>query len=125
MLSPCIFGIRESELNHCGPDVVSFARWLDLANRWTEPQRRHGGIASIGVMHYWVTRDLSAEHKPDRAFASDVLLGAVGTFMGHPFPVPGEHCLSCPNLACRPDWSKAAASSAAEGEPISSPPTLA
>lgn len=107
------------------PDVVSFARWLDLANRWSDPANRQWGIQSIGVMHYWVTRELSAEHKPDRAFATDVLLGAVSAFTGHPFPVPGEHCLSCPTLACRPDCIEAAECSTAKDEPISSPPPLA
>src|SRR4051794_30554883 len=51
------------------PDVVSFARRLDLANRWMDPANRHWGIESIAVMHYWVSRDLSAEHRPDREFA--------------------------------------------------------
>jgi len=103
------------------PDVVSFARWLDLANR----ANRGWGIESFGVLNYWVTRDLSAEHKPERAFATDVLLGAVGVVRGSPFPVPGEHCLSCPNRACRPDCVEVAACSTAKDEPISSPPPLA
>jgi hypothetical protein len=85
------------------PDVVSFARWLDLANRWIEPANGHRGIQSIGVMHYWVSRDLSAEHEPDREFATNVLLGAAGGVTGNPFPLPGDHCLSCPTRACRPD----------------------
>jgi len=115
-------GIRSKPLR---PDVVSFARWLDLANRSTAPANRQWGIQTIGVMHYWVTREQSAEHKPDRAFATDVLLGAVSAFTGHPFPVPGEHCLSCPTLACRPDCIEAAECSTAKDEPISSPPPLA
>jgi hypothetical protein len=85
------------------PDVVSFARWLDLANRWTALTNHHWGIESIGVMHYWVNRDLSAEHQPQRAFATKVLLGAASVIQAYPFPVPGEHCKSCPNRACRPD----------------------
>jgi hypothetical protein len=85
------------------PDVVSFARRLELGNRWTEPANRHWGIESIGVMHYWVERDLAAEHKIGLSFASDVLLGAVSSFTGNPFPLPGEHCLACPTRACRPD----------------------
>ena len=72
------------------PDVVSFARWLDLANRCTDPANRQWGIESIGVMHYWVTRDLSAEHKPDRGFATDVLLGAVSVVRGIHSPCPGS-----------------------------------
>lgn len=93
-------GIRIKPLR---PDVVSFARWFDLAKRHTEAANRHWGIQSIGVMHYWVTRDLAAEHKTEAAFATDVLCGAAGAFTGNPFPVPGEHCLSCSTLACRPE----------------------
>lgn len=106
------------------PDVISFARWLDLANRCTDPVKRHWGVESIGVLHYWVTRDLSAEHKPDRGFATDVLLGAVSVVRGTPFPVPGEHCKSCPHRACRPDCIEAA-SSAVKDERISSLPAPA
>ncbi|MGA2116341.1 MAG: hypothetical protein ABSH56_16490 [Bryobacteraceae bacterium] len=60
-------------------------------------------IQSIGVLHYWVDRDLAPEHKPDLRFATDVLLGAVTSVTGNPLPVPGKHCLSCPARACRPD----------------------
>jgi len=102
------------------PDVVSFARWLDLANRWTNPANQHWGIESIGVLHYRVSRDLSAEHKTDRGFATDVLLGAVSVVRGTPFPVPGEHCKSCPHRACRPGCIQAA-SSAVKDERISAP----
>ena len=85
------------------PDIVSFARRLDLTNRWVDPANRCWGIQSIGVMHHWVNRDLFAEHNADFGFATDVLLGAAGVVTGHPFPVPGDHCLSCPTRACRPD----------------------
>jgi hypothetical protein len=85
------------------PDVVSFARMLDLSDRWSDPSNRHWAIETIGVMHYWVARDFHLEHKIDRNFSSDVLLGAVGVITGNPFPLPGEHCSSCPTRACRPD----------------------
>ena len=85
------------------PDVVSFARRLDLGNRWTAPENRHWKVNSIGVMHYWVSSDLSAEHKVDREFAAEVLRGAVNVFTGPAFPAPGDHCLLCPTRACRPD----------------------
>ncbi|HXB68731.1 MAG TPA: hypothetical protein VNY05_10830 [Candidatus Acidoferrales bacterium] len=85
------------------PDIVSFARRFDLTNRWLDPANRHWGIQDVGVMHFWVTRDLSAEHKADYASAMNVLLGAAGVVTGYPFPVPGDHCLSCPTSACRPD----------------------
>jgi hypothetical protein len=68
------------------PDIVSFARRLDLGHRRIDPSNRHWAIQSIGVMHYWVSRDLSAEHTADYVFASDVLLGAAGVVTGHPFP---------------------------------------
>lgn len=85
------------------PDIVSFARRLDLANRWTDPANRHWGVQSIGVMHFWASRDLSAEHTSDRDFATDVLHGAVGVVTGNPFSIPGDHCRFCPTRACRPD----------------------
>jgi len=93
-------GVR---LKRLVPDVVSFARRLDLEKRWMDPANRHWGIESIGVMHYWVSRDLLAEHTTEREFATDVLLGAVGVVTGAPFPVPGNHCRLCPTRACRPD----------------------
>ena len=64
---------------------------------------RQWKINTIGVMHYWITSDLSAEHKLDREFAAESLLGAVNAFTGPPFPVPSDHCTSCPTRACRPD----------------------
>src|ERR1035438_3492350 len=70
------------------PDVVSFARRLDLGNRWIDPVNRRWKVNTIAVMNYWVSSDLSAEHKLDREFASEVLLGAVNVFIGPPFPVP-------------------------------------
>lgn len=85
------------------PDIVSFARRLDLGHRWIDPANRHWAIQSIGVLNYWVSQDLSAEHTPDYVFTRDVLLGAAGVVTGNPFPVPGDHCLSCPTRACRPD----------------------
>ncbi|MGD0778318.1 MAG: hypothetical protein ABSC05_36515 [Candidatus Solibacter sp.] len=85
------------------PDIVSFARQLDLTYRWEDPANRDWGIQSIGVMHYWVSRDLSAEHTTDFGFAADVLHGAAGVVTGRPFPIPGDHCRSCPTRACRPD----------------------
>jgi hypothetical protein len=85
------------------PDVVSFARRLDLGNRWTGPENHHWKVNSVGVMHYWISSDLSAEHKLDREFAREVLRGAVNVFSGPAFPVPGDHCKLCPTPACRPD----------------------
>jgi hypothetical protein len=85
------------------PDVVSFARRLDLGNRWIDPVNRDWKVNTVGVMHYWITSDLSAEHKLDRVFAAEALRGAVNVFTGPPFPVPGDHCMSCPTRACRPD----------------------
>ena len=89
-------GMRKRPLR---PDIVSFARWLDLANR-VDPG---WGIQSVGVMHYWVARDFAAAHKPDRQFAVDVIRGAVAVVKGRPFPVLGEHCRTCLRTACRPD----------------------
>ena len=91
------------KLKRLVPDIVSFARQLDLTYRREDPANRAWGIQSIGVMHYWVSRDLSAEHQTDFGFAADVLHGAVGVVTGRPFPLPGDHCLSCPSRACRPD----------------------
>ncbi|MEO8372992.1 MAG: hypothetical protein ABI806_27650 [Candidatus Solibacter sp.] len=85
------------------PDVVSFARLLDLENRCGESANRGWGVQSIGVMNYWVTRDLSAEHKANRQFSTNVLLGAVAVGTGYRYPIPGDHCLSCPTRSCRPD----------------------
>jgi len=85
------------------PDIVSFVRRLDLRIRRIDAANRHWGIESIGVMHYWLTGDLSAEHRSDFAFATDVVRGAVGVISGFPFPLPGDHCLACPTRACRPD----------------------
>src|ERR1700678_72027 len=85
------------------PDVVSFARRLDLSDRWIDTSNHHWAIKSIGVMHYWVARDLAPEPNPDRNFSTDVLLGAVSVATGNPFPLPGDHCLACPTRACRPD----------------------
>jgi hypothetical protein len=85
------------------PDVVSFARRLDLTDRWIDPSNRHWAIESIGVMHHWVARDFSLEHKINYSFSRDVLLGAVSVITGNPFPLPGDHCSSCPTRACRPD----------------------
>jgi len=85
------------------PDIVSFARRLDLGNRWTDPMNHDWKVNTIAVMHYWLTSDLSAEHKADREFAVEVLRGAVNVFIGPPFPVPGDHCMLCPTRACRPD----------------------
>jgi hypothetical protein len=88
------------------PDVVSFARRLDLANRWVDAANRHWAVQSIGVLHYWVGRDLSAEHTADYGFTREVLLGAADVVRGYPFPLPGDHCLSCPTRGCRPDESE-------------------
>jgi hypothetical protein len=93
-------GVR---LKRLVPDVTSFARRLDLGNRSIDPANRHWGIDSVSVMHYWIARDLSAEHRPERDFAEDVLRGAVSVVTGQPFPLPGDHCRSCPTRACRPD----------------------
>jgi len=82
------------------PDVVSFARCLDLGT--LIPNHPDWGIESLGVLHYWISPDLSAEHTPDREAATQVMLGAAGVLSGHPFPVPGAHCLSCPTRACHP-----------------------
>jgi hypothetical protein len=40
-------------------------------------------------MHYWVSRDLSAEHRAEYGFSREVLLGAAGVVTGYRFPVPG------------------------------------
>jgi hypothetical protein len=85
------------------PDIISFALRLDLGNRWTDPVNHNWKVNTIGVMHYWITSELSAEHRLDREFAAESLLGAVNAFTGPPFPVPGDHCTSCPTRACRPD----------------------
>jgi hypothetical protein len=83
------------------PDIVSFARQLDLRNRWIDPANLHWRIQKISVMNYWVTRDLSAEHWLASSLASDMLLGAAGVVAGHAFPVPGDYCKSCPTRACQ------------------------
>jgi hypothetical protein len=84
------------------PDVVSFARSVHLGDRWLD-STSVWGIDSISVLHYWVSQDLIAEHKPDQRFAADLLHGAAGVVMGHPFPILGEHCGPCPTHACRRD----------------------
>jgi len=83
------------------PDIVSFARRLDLSNRWVDPANRHWGIEKVSVLHYWVNRDLSLNHSSHASFAADVLTGAAGVLAGHPFPIPGDHCRACSTRACR------------------------
>lgn len=58
------------------PDVISFARWLDLQNRWAEISSEWR-IKTIGILHYWVTTDTSLEHRPDPEVAKQVLVDAV------------------------------------------------
>jgi hypothetical protein len=80
------------------PDIVSFARWVHFSN---EPNTRlWWGVDDISVKHYWVNQELDVEHRPDRQLASAVLLGVAGVVSGPPFPIVGEHCLSCPTHSC-------------------------
>jgi hypothetical protein len=79
------------------PDVVSFARFVDVTNRSSD---RGWGVDRIGVLHYWVAQKLSALHRPDPEFAASVLRGAVGTISLPPHPRTGEHCLVCPSRNC-------------------------
>lgn len=58
------------------PDVISFARWLDLQNRWAEISSEWR-IKTIGILHYWVTTDTSLEHRPDLDNARQVVTNAV------------------------------------------------
>jgi hypothetical protein len=83
------------------PDIVSFARHLDLSNRLMNPANRNWGIKKISVLHHWGTRDLTLRHNSNASFATDVLLGAAATISGHPFPIPGDRCRSCPTHACQ------------------------
>jgi hypothetical protein len=55
-------------------------RWTDRANLW--------GVTSYGVMHYWVTRNLAAEHQPDSRFAANVIGGVAAVVRGLPYPLP-------------------------------------
>ena len=79
------------------PDIVSFARWVDASNRAVAQEWR---VDRVGVMHYWVTQNLAAEHKPDPEFAAQVLHGAVATISRPTYPIVGEHCLACPARHC-------------------------
>ncbi len=80
------------------PDLVTYARWLDAANRLPLDEWR---VSRIHIMHYWVSQDLTALHQPDTGFASQALRGAVGAITGPPYPIVGEHCLACPTHHCR------------------------
>jgi hypothetical protein len=87
------------------PDVISFARIVDLGKRWLD-STNSWGIDSFSVLHYWVSRNIAAEQKPDQRFAANVLLGAAGVVTGQPFSILGDHCVSCPTQACRRDcWA--------------------
>jgi hypothetical protein len=79
------------------PDVVSFARFVDVSNR---SGGRGWGVDRIGVLYYWIAQKLSAVHQPDPEFAANVLRGAVGTIALPPYPRTGEHCLRCPTRYC-------------------------
>ena len=87
------------------PDVVSFARRLDLGDRWIQSGNSNVGwaVKTVSVLHYWIAQDLQLEHRPDRPEAADVLEGAASVITGNPFPIPGPHCRTCPTRACRPD----------------------
>jgi hypothetical protein len=80
------------------PDVVTYARWLDAAQRL--PLRQRPG-RRISVMHYWVSQYLAALHQPDAGFAGQALRGAAAAITGPPYPIAGEHCLACPTRNCR------------------------
>ena len=80
------------------PDIVSFARWLDVTNRVAA---RSWHVHRIGVLHYWVSQNLAARHEPDPEFARHVLLGAAGAICREPFLNVGKHCLTCTSRACR------------------------
>lgn len=54
------------------PDVLSCARWLDLHDRWAGVSNQWK-VSSAGVLHYWVTTDFAAEHKPDIESARQAL----------------------------------------------------
>ena len=82
------------------PDIVSFARRVDLGNRWLD-SASVWAVDSISVLHYWVSQNLTVEHQSDQRFATNALLGAAGVVMGQPFPILGDHCGSCPTHACR------------------------
>jgi hypothetical protein len=58
------------------PDVVSFARALDIHTRWGDVSREWG-IDSYGVLHYWVESDFGEEHRPAIEVARQVVRDAV------------------------------------------------
>ncbi len=80
------------------PDVVTYARWLDAADRLPLDQWR---VSRIYIMHYWVSQNLAALHQPDTGFVGQALRGAVSAITGPPYPRVGEHCLACPTHTCR------------------------
>ena len=86
-------GVRARPLR---PDIISHARWLDLADR-------DAGFDTIVTLNYWVTRDLACQHRPDRTFAARVVAGAANLVSANPYPAPGEQCLRCTGMGCRPD----------------------
>jgi len=88
------------------PDVAAFARWLHASNRWMKSIPQHWGIQSVGILHYWVTQNLAALHEPEQGLARKVVTGAAGVLSGPPFPIPGDHCLSCPTRACNAEGYK-------------------
>ena len=79
------------------PDVVSFARWVDASKRM---ETQNWDVNRISVMHYWVNRELAAEHRPGQNMAGAVLEGVASVVSRPPFPIVSEHCLSCPTRSC-------------------------
>jgi len=80
------------------PDIVSFARWLDVSNRVEQQGWR---FTKLNVMHYWLVPSLAAEHDPNPELAAQVLRGAAAAISRPPYPIVGAHCLTCPTHNCR------------------------
>ncbi len=86
------------------PDVVSFARRAHIEDRWPDLSREWQ-VNSIGILHYWVSSDFAAEHRPNAQLARKILLGATAALRS-PFPVPGKRCGSCPSRFCMGENSR-------------------
>jgi hypothetical protein len=85
------------------PDVVSFARKVDLANRWLDPSNHHWAIESIGVLHYWVAPRFFPRAQTKARFLFECTARSGERDNWKPFPVAREtlFVLSHPRLPPR------------------------
>lgn len=58
------------------PDLVSFARGLDISRNGPE-LFRDWDVSTVGILHYWTADDICLEHRPDPDLAPQLLSQAV------------------------------------------------